>query len=90
MDTASCSWGGWIRRDALVPVPKAWHGWGIQMEKPGAWSPVPCVSVRMRDEKRKQPRGGRGRCALKTVGRSGWCKGGVSPGGSPRGVMAVT
>ena len=34
------------------------------MEKPGAWSPVPCVSVRVRGEKRKQPRGRRGRCAL--------------------------
>ena len=27
---------------------------GVQMEKAGAWSPVPCVSVRVRDEKRKQ------------------------------------
>ena len=40
---------------------------GVQMEKAGAWSPVPCVSVRVRDEKRKQPQGGRGLCALKTV-----------------------
>ena len=30
------------------------------------------VSVRVRDEKRKQPRGRRSRCALKTVGHSGW------------------
>ena len=55
------------------------------MEKPGAWSPVPCVSVRVRDEKRKQPRGRRSRCALKTVGHSGRCEGGVSPGGSSGG-----
>ena len=37
-----------------MPGPEAWHGWGAQMEKPGAWSPVPCVSMRVRDEKRKQ------------------------------------
>ena len=71
VDTASCSWGVWIWRDVLVPGPEAWHGWGVQMVKPGAWSPVPCVSVRVRDEKRKQPRGRRSRCALKTVGHSG-------------------
>ena len=73
-----------------MPGPKAWHNWGVQLEKPRAWSPVPCVSVSVRDKKRKQPWGRRGRCALKTVAHSGQCKGGVSPGGSSRGVMAVT
>ena len=90
VDTASCSWGFGVMRRALVPGPEAWHGWGVQMEKPGAWSPVPCVSVRVRDEKRKQPWGRRSRCALKTVGHSGWCEGGVSAGGSSGGVTAVT
>ena len=90
MDTASCPWG--FLGNEEVPgaqtrgLARLWGSDG----KPGAWSPVPCVSVRVRDEKRKQPQGGRGLCALKTVGRSSWCEGGVSPGGSSRGVMAVT
>ena len=73
-----------------MPRPEAWLGCGVHVEKPGAWLPVPCVSVRVRDEKRKQPQGGRGLCALKTVGCSSWCEGGVSPGGSSGGVTAVT
>ena len=77
-------------RRALVPRPEAWHNWGVKMEKPGAWSPFHCVSVRVRDEKRKKPWGRRGLCALKTVGHSGWCEGGMSLGGSSRGVTTVT
>ena len=73
-----------------MPGPEAWHGLGAQMEKPRVWSPVPCVSVSVRDKKRKQPRGRRARCALKAVGPSGWCEGGVSPGGSSQGVTTVT
>lgn len=39
-----------------------------------AWSPVPCVSARERAEKRRQPRGRTGHCALKMGGCSGWAR----------------
>lgn len=50
---------------------------------------VPCVSVSVRDEKRKQPRGRRGRCALDS-GPQRLVEEGVFPGGSSRGSTAVT
>ena len=81
MDMASCSWG-FLGNEGPGARTRglAWLG-GSDGE---AWGLVtsPCVSVRVRDKKRKQLWGRRGRCALKTVGHSGWCEGGVSPGGS--------
>ena len=83
VNTASSSWGIWVRRRALVPGPEGLARMrGSDGEAWGLVSSPLCVSARVRDEKRRQPRSRRGHCALKTVDRSGWCKGGVSPRGS--------
>ena len=80
LDMEGCA-GAWTRGLARLGGSDG-EAWGLVTS--------PLWSVRVRDETRKQPQGGRGRCALKRVGRSGWCEGGVSPGGSSRGVIAVT
>ena len=90
VDTASCSWGFLGNEEGPDARSQGLAQLGGSVGEAWGLVPSPQCVVRVRDKKRKQPWGRRGRCALKTVAHSGQCKGGVSPGGSSRGVMAVT
>ena len=80
LDKEGCA-GAWTRGLARLGGSDG-EAWGL------VTSPV-CVSENERREE-EAAAGRRSRCALKTVGHSGWCEGGVSPGGSSGGVIAVT
>ena len=78
MDTASSSWGFLGNEEGPGARTRGLTQLGASDGE--AWGLVTSPLCVSESERREE----------EAMGHSGWCEGGVSPGGSSRGVMAVT